>query len=356
MVKYNSYADLKIGTFTSGLTSVIDLSYGGSSAKLPPPKVTFQEAASFDDLATGGIKRLGPPIVRWIWDDGVDYTGWQALRSFVTTAAQYTSPIYIQSPDQMGDLRKWSTVMRWPDRGLAYQSFEYLAPFVIEFVRCEEFFDWWDPNGVGLSALAAYRAINSDNTPWLGGPASYDDTLLDLTGNGYDLIEGNGAVPWLQTAGWQFSAAAQQYFDTGLVPANDQSWSMFVEYANCPSTTGDDHWAGAFSASGIFAVYGDSAAPERKYANGLGVTIAAHSAAGNIAVAGNQGYWNGSAEGGTLGAWPGSSVYSVFIGARNTGAPVAYISSDIAAVIFYDEDPADVQAQASAIDAAMGEL
>lgn len=137
MAKYVEYSDLKIGATTAGLLSVIDLSYGGSSAKLPPPKVTFQEASGFDDLANGGIKQLGDPIIRWIWDRGVDYTGRQALRAFITTAAQHTS-VYIDSPDALGDVKTWLTVMRWPIQALGYQSFDYISPFTIEFFRCEE--------------------------------------------------------------------------------------------------------------------------------------------------------------------------------------------------------------------------
>jgi hypothetical protein len=116
---------------------VIDLSYSGSSAKLPPPKVQFIEATDFPDIADGGSERLGDPVIRWIWDDGVDYTGRHALRQFITTAAHHTS-VYIDSPDVLGNIKTWLTVMRWPTQPLGYQSFDYASPFAIEFFRCEE--------------------------------------------------------------------------------------------------------------------------------------------------------------------------------------------------------------------------
>lgn len=137
MARYTGYSELKIGATTAGLVSVIDLSYGGSSAKLPPPKVQFIEASAFDGIADGGSEQLGKPVIRWTWDDGVDYTGRHALRSFITTAAQHTS-VYIDSPDALGDIKTWFTVMRWPTRALGYQSFDYVSPFTIEFFRCEE--------------------------------------------------------------------------------------------------------------------------------------------------------------------------------------------------------------------------
>jgi hypothetical protein len=137
VARYVDYSDLRIGATTAGLISVIDLSYGGSSAKLPPPKVQFIEATDFPDIADGGSEQLGKPVIRWIWDDGVDYTGRHALRSFMTTAAHHTST-YIDSPDALGDIKTWLTVMRWPVQALGYQSFDYSSPFTIEFFRCVE--------------------------------------------------------------------------------------------------------------------------------------------------------------------------------------------------------------------------
>lgn len=137
MTRYVDYSQLKIGASTAGMVSVTELSYGGSSAKLPPPKVQFIEATEFDDVANGGVERLGKPVIRWTWDGGVDYTGRHALRQFVTTAAQHTT-IYVDSPDVQGDVKTWSAMMRWPTRPLGYQSFDYSSPFTVEFFRCEE--------------------------------------------------------------------------------------------------------------------------------------------------------------------------------------------------------------------------
>lgn len=356
MTRYGGYGDLKIGTSVPGLTSLIDLTYGGDPARIPPPKIEFVEAAAFGDLAGGGIKRLGGPAIRWTWDRGISYTAQLALRAYITTAAQHTSPIYVLSPDQSGDLRKWRGVMRWPTRGLAYQSFEYLAPFSIEFFSCEEIADWWDPAGVGLSAIAAYRAVASAGSPWAGGPASYAESLVDLTGHGHDLTEGNGAVPWTQANGWGFIDTNNQWLDTGLTPATDQSWSMFIEYAGYPQLTNGDYLAGYYGgANRIFACYLNGTAGTRGYGNGGTISGASAPAAGNMAVVGDDGYFDGAPEGGSIGAW-GGAAGSVYIGARNYTGTKGQITANIKAVVLFDDDPAAVAAQAAALDAAMGEL
>lgn len=356
MTRYSGYGDLKIGTSVPGLTSLIDLTYGGDPARVPPPKVEFVEASAFGDLAGGGIKRLGWPAIRWTWDRGISYTAQLALRAYVTTAVQHTSPIYVQSPDEMGDLRKWRGVMRWPTRGLGYQSFEYLAPFTIEFFSCEEAFDWWDPAGVGLSAIAAWRAVASTGSPWAGGPASYAASLVDLTGNGHDLTEGNGAVPWTQANGWGFVDTDAKYLDTGLAPATDQSWSMFVQYAGYPQSGGADYLAGFYAAADrMFGCYLNSSSSSRSYGNGGIAGGAPNPVAGNMAVVGDDGYFDGVSESLSLGAW-GGAAGSVYIGARNYTGTKAHITANIKALVFFDDDPAAVAAQAAAIDAAMGEL
>lgn len=206
--------------------------------------------------------------------------------------------------------------------------------------------DWWDPNGVGLSCIAAYLAK---------GVANYAASLLDLTGNGNNLVEGNGAVPWAAGTGWAVVEAAAQYFNTGLVPANDQSWSMFVQFAGLVN-----FGLIAGQSSGVnryFFLRPDRGAGSLVYANGTNLIVAPNLLAGNTGVAGNQGYRNGAIDGGAIGAGAGVSVQNIFIGCYNNGGiPANFITANIYAVAIYDGGAAAVQAEAAAIAAAMAAL
>ena len=137
MARYDEYGDLQIGATTGALVSVIDLQLSGTTAYVPAPKVEFQEATEFQDLANADIKMLGKPVIRWSWPAGSSYTARKALRAFIGTAALTTS-IYIVSPDMQGDLQTWAAQMRWPTEPFGYQSFEYPKPFTVEFFRCEQ--------------------------------------------------------------------------------------------------------------------------------------------------------------------------------------------------------------------------
>jgi hypothetical protein len=217
---------------------------------------------------------------------------------------------------------------------------------------------WWDPNNVGLSAIAAYRAINTVGTPWSGGPANYAESLVNNVAPGVnDLVEGNGAVPWAAAAGWGFVAAAAQYFDTGLVPANDQSWSVFVQYANTANANSVVLGAYSGAAAQQFQLNPNQLVGTVVYLNGGGVSVAPSHLTGNMAVVGAQGYRDGIADGAAIGGWGGASTRSVFIACLNFNGPASfYITADIESVVIYDAGPAAVQAEVAAIAAAMAAL
>jgi hypothetical protein len=216
---------------------------------------------------------------------------------------------------------------------------------------------WWDPNGVGLSCVGAYRAINSVGTPWGGGPTAYAQSLVNQVTPGInDLVEGNGAVPWVQATGWDFVAAAVQYFDTGLVPANDQSWSMFVQFSNYV-LGGNRAIAGVNGGGNTFFWLRDSGGVVAEYGNGQRSFVAPPPGTGNLGVAGAQGYRDGIADGGAIGAWGAPSVFSVYIGARNGSGVASWFGTvDIESAAVYSGGAAAVQAEALAIATAMAAL
>lgn len=187
------------------------------------------------------------------------------------------------------------------------------------------------------------------------GAPDYATSLLDKVGSA-DLVEGNEEVPWDEVNGWGFVAAAAQYFDTGLIPANDQSWSVFVQYANA---TVDGLAVGSVEFGiGRITLRPLSGGGNVNYGNGNGeIVVAPQLATGNIGVAGAQGYRNGIAEGGALPAYGGVPTLSIAIGARNDLAPPPslFITAGIRAVGIREGPPLTAP-EVAALAAAMAAI
>jgi len=201
---------------------------------------------------------------------------------------------------------------------------------------------WYLSGGIEpANCIAAYKAI---------GAASLAASYLDLSGNGNDAFLGN-APGWDVVNGWVFDGIAD-YLKTTFVPANDQSQSLMVQFtgtANAGVAAG-----GGDGPNGYFGVRPDAGGATHRFYNGGIISPAGAHVAGNIAVAGAQGYINGAASGGAIGAWPGATVLSVFIGALNQGGvPNPLYQGNIQAVALYDcvLTPSQVVAVAAAMAA-----
>jgi hypothetical protein len=218
--------------------------------------------------------------------------------------------------------------------------------------------NWWDPNNEGFSAAGAYRAKNSIGTVWGGGPTTYAASRVNQANPGMnDLIEGNGAVPWAQATGWGFAVAAAQWFDTGLIPAADQSSTVLCQFSNVV--------AGFF----LFGMYQTNALTERfliepsqgpglrvRYWNGGTVVVAPSLLTGNLGFADGQGYRNGVTDGAPMAAWTAVPTFSIYIGGVNRfGAFFAPITADIEAIAIYSA-PALTGPQMLAVATAMAAL
>jgi hypothetical protein len=164
------------------------------------------------------------------------------------------------------------------------------------------------------------------------GAASYAASLLDLVG-AQNLVEGNGAVPWAAGIGWGFVSAASQYFDTGLVPVNDQSWSVLFQYTNNALA---DRFLGKIRSGapgGFFGISARIGANSVRYANGSTRTIAPRLDSGNLGVAGNQGYRDGVADGAVIAVLGGAFTHALPIGGRNLfGVYGNFCTAEIVAV------------------------
>lgn len=195
---------------------------------------------------------------------------------------------------------------------------------------------WWDPDNEGFCIAGAYRSIASIGSPWALAPANYAETLQDWSATSPNLTEGNGAVPWAAATGWGFVAAAAQYFDTSIVPAS--GYSMLVQYANGVAPSG--YLAGVFTLGARTRLFLNPSVigPEVRYGSGGIRDVAPNLLTGNIAVAGQQGYRNGIAEGALITAWDAPNILSAYIGCYNqsVGGPTSFITADIYAVAIYN--------------------
>lgn len=187
--------------------------------------------------------------------------------------------------------------------------------------------DWWDPNNEGLCIWSAYQPK---------GAANFAASLLDLSGNGNNAGDPGGAAtpPWDAVNGWKFDGIAD-YLTTTFVPQNDQTQSGIVQFTNVTNV------GVAFGvhngANRRFKIYPNRTNTTASYHNGRFQHVAPPLLAGNLAVAGNQGYRTGAADGPAIGAWAGASTFPVYIGARNgIGVADFFCAIYIQAVALYD--------------------
>lgn len=184
---------------------------------------------------------------------------------------------------------------------------------------------WWDPLQQGLCAWCAYDAKNA---------SSLANSYLDLTGNGNNC--GPGVAPgWAAGVGWSFDGATQ-YLLTGFGPQNDQSQSVLCQYANFASAGVNNYVVGSGDTTRAFLLHGNRAGAACLYGNGQSAIVAPPLLAGNLGVAGNQGYRNGVADGGALGVWTLAPLGDTAIGCSWRGFPNYFAQVDVIAVAIYD--------------------
>lgn len=188
---------------------------------------------------------------------------------------------------------------------------------------------WWDDFGNIGCCIAAWEGE---------GAADYPTSLIDLTGNGWNLIENPIAPNWDPVNGWSGFFALNTCFDTALVPSALQTWSMFVKFTGAvfigTSLCGVINGAG----NDIFRLGSQVGGTRVRYDNGNRQRVAPQMAAGTLAVAGDQGYRNGVADGPLIGAWGNPSVNTVFVGAYNNAGlgPAGIFDGAIQKCSLYD--------------------
>ena len=208
---------------------------------------------------------------------------------------------------------------------------------------------WWDPDSEGLSVWAAYAAK---------GAADLTASYTDVSGEGHDA--GVGVAPtWNSSDGWIFNGTTQ-YLTTTFVGETNQSQSMIVQFSNGASSAAGYLCGSTGPATSgslpMFHILSSYTNGNHYYRNGAAAAgVAGSITSGNLAIAGTQGYHNGAADGGALGADGTTPWYAPYIGGQNKlSIGQDFYACYIQALAIYDT--ALTAGQVSAIATAMAAL
>lgn len=198
---------------------------------------------------------------------------------------------------------------------------------------------WYLSGGIALAnCIAAYQPK---------GAASYAASKVNLANPGTnDAIDGAATPTWAAGSGWSFLAASSQYLDGPLQSTITGAGTIIVQFAGF--ATGTILGAGAGGANMQIRPVGVS------YSNGNTVVVAPGLAAGNLCIAGINGYRNGvPATAGLLATT--NAARNMCIGAtRISPTPTEFATVAIVAVAMYNVTIA--LPQVAALVAAMAAL
>jgi hypothetical protein len=207
---------------------------------------------------------------------------------------------------------------------------------------------WWNVGGI-TSCQCALQFIGAPCLPI---------ALLDLTGNGNNAtLAGTTQPTWDNVNGLKGNGSG--YASIPVTPGTTQNWSVIVKFTN--------HASGGINLFGIFnsAATGGLAVAanynSKVYYSYSGnsvyyILVSPGMTAGCIAIAGNQGYRNGLADGGTQtqAAWTASSGGIFLLAGNLNGSAADICTADIQAFAIYNTVLS--AAQVAAITAAMNAL
>ncbi len=208
---------------------------------------------------------------------------------------------------------------------------------------------WWLAGGIApASCVAAYRAK---------GAESQARSYVNLASPGtYDLTVGAAIGSWGAANGWVGNGSG--YLKTGIVPAGDQSWSLFVRFSDLPGSS--LYLCGSRksnSTNSRFRIVVNST-PNLVYGNGglLTIALAQYLANGVLGIAGATAYRNGTAEAGSISAWDDTASEIYLLCNNGPSGAEGFVPSPgaVQAVAIYRA--ALTAAQAAALTAAMNLL
>ena len=185
------------------------------------------------------------------------------------------------------------------------------------------------------------------------GAGGYALSKRNLNGSGNNAADGAAIPTWDVVNGWKFDAASLQYLTTTFVPQNDQSQSVLIQFTNGIDT---NYLFGMLDAAARAFYVRRKLAAGAVYANGGSRPgVGAAVAAGNLGIAGTEGYRNGADDSLSTGVYTGVPVSACYIGCYNlAGVATGFISVYIQALAIYSVTI--TVAQVAAVAAAMAAL
>lgn len=183
--------------------------------------------------------------------------------------------------------------------------------------------DWWTV--AGQTCVAAYQPKGATDLA-----ASYVNLANPGTNNAAP-----GTAPTFDTAtGWTFTRASSQYLTTGILPTNNQTWSIIVRFSGLTLTNYVALVHCYDTTQAQFGLLQGASGSALYYRNG-GQLLKTVATSGVLCVAGNVGYKDGTAETGTIGVPSGNITKALTIGASNEASVTHFLAGDIQALAIY---------------------
>lgn len=203
----------------------------------------------------------------------------------------------------------------------------------------------WYLNGGAPTPVAVYQPL---------GAASLAASYVNLVNPGTFNAAPGVAPTFASATGWTFNGTTQ-YLVTGVVPGD--AWSMLVQFNNVPATNVARTLIGVNNTSNLkrFNIQPTAGSSNVVYEHQGTLGVSPRLLAGNLGIAGQQGYRDGVADGVAIGTSIGSYVQDLYIGSRNNiGVADRLCQCDIYAIAIYNS--ALTAAQMLAVSAAMAAL
>jgi len=187
---------------------------------------------------------------------------------------------------------------------------------------------WWVV--AGKTCVAAYQPK---------GAASYVASKTNLASPGtYNCSDGAAYPTWDTAVGWSFVLTSSQYLDTGVTPAQDHTWSMFVAFNSATRDDWVNNWRALAGMQGFTAKFSFAialfATGNVRYRHGGLLQTTNNATSGVLGFAGSTAYYNGSSAG-TIPTGTTDTIYTITIGAENYTTPARFYTGNITGLAIY---------------------
>ncbi len=183
---------------------------------------------------------------------------------------------------------------------------------------------WWNNNGAISGTAVAYDPIQA---------SSLADSYINRFNPGTNDAAPGTAPTWAYNTGWSFNGTTQ--YLVGYTPPNQAAFTLIVRFSG-GSTATVRALVCTSDGTNNLGLFSSLAASGVLYANSGQVLVTPSLATGVLAVAGGQGYRNGSADGASF-TPTGRPWSAMAIGRRNNNNDF-YFDGSIQAVAMYTTD------------------